>query len=328
MKKILLGVLAGGLITAGIVYYLLFWPVKWEGPTRQVEVKQGEAAKTIAERLMEAGVIKSANAFRWLARLTGEHKKIKKGTYSFSSGISLYRALQYMSTDKAGVIILAVPEGASIRKIAGMANSAVGIDSAAFVNLCQSRTFARLLGFNSPNLEGHLFPSNYEFYWGVAPEEVARKMAESFKDAWKSVAESVAAGSVEMPAVVTMASLIEAETGVDSERVIVSQVFHKRLKLGYPLQCDPTVIYALGEVKRGLTREDLKFRSPYNTYLNRGLPPGPICNPGKAALRAALRPDSSKFLYFVANGDGGHIFSETLDRHNRAIYRLKKQNKL
>ncbi len=316
------------MVAAGTVHYLLFRPVKWEGPTRQVEVRQGEPARSIAERLKETGVIQSAHAFRWLARLTGEHKKIKKGTYSFSSGISLYRVLKYMSTDKAGVIILSVPEGATIRKIAGLAAAAVGIDSAAFVNLCQSRTFARLLGFDSPGLEGHLFPSNYEFYWGVAPEELARKMAESFKEAWQSVADSIPDASLDMPKAITMASLIEAETGIDSERVIISQVFHRRLKLGYPLQCDPTVIYALGETRRGLSREDLKFRSPYNTYLNRGLPPGPICNPGKAAVRAALRPDSTKFLYFVASGDGGHIFSETLDQHNRAIYRLKKQNKL
>jgi UPF0755 protein len=328
LKKILLGFLAAVWVAAGIVHYLLFWPVTWEGPTRVVEAKQGEAAKAIAGRLKEAGVIKSANAFRWLARLTGEHKKIKKGTYSFSPGISLYRALQYMTTDKAGVIILAVPEGSTIRKIAGLAASAVGIDSAAFVNLCQSRTFARLLGFNAPNLEGYLFPSNYEFYWGVSPEEVARKMAESFKEAWKSVADSIPVEPLDMTKAATMASLIEAETGVDSERVIISQVFHRRLKLGYPLQCDPTVIYAMGEIKRGLTREDLKFRSPYNTYVNKGLPPGPICNPGKAALRAALHPDSTKFLYFVANGDGGHIFSQTLDQHNRSVYRLKRQNRL
>ncbi|MCI0531724.1 MAG: endolytic transglycosylase MltG, partial [candidate division Zixibacteria bacterium] len=147
--------------------------------------------------------------------------------------------------------------------------------------------------------------------------------------AWKEVTANIPQPeTLNIEKIVTMASLIEAETGVDSERVLVSQVFYRRLKLGYPLQCDPTVIYAMGETRRLLSREDLRFNSPYNTYRNRGLPPGPICNVGKEALAAALAPDTTKYLYFVANGSGGHIFSQTLDQHNRAVYRLKKQNRL
>lgn len=316
-------------LSAVFVLYLLFGPVGWEGDKKVVEVRQGEAAQSVAFRLKEAGVVRSARVFRWFARLSGADKKIKVGRYSFTSGVSLYDAVRYMASPKAGVVILSVPEGATIKKIAGMARSTLGTDSVAFVTLCHNRFFLRSLGLSISSLEGYLFPSNYEFYWGAPEEEVARRMFESFKAAWDEVTEPVSAPeSLDLAKIVTMASLIEAETGVDSERVLVAQVFYRRLKLGYPLQCDPTVIYALGETKRALSHEDLAFRSPYNTYVNQGLPPGPICNPGKSALKAALAPAASRFLYFVANGGGGHIFSETLDQHNRAIYRLKKENRL
>ena len=329
MKQFLL--LAAGLIFVLLIaaVYAVFTPVRWKGPKKVVEVRQGEGARVVASRLQEAGVIKSAAAFRRLARVSGADKEIKVGAYSFISGVSLYDVLKHMASPKAGVVTLFVPEGATVKKIAGLVQSSLGVDSALFVAYCRSREFARTQGVTAASLEGYLFPSSYEFYWKVPPEEIIGKMYDGFATAWKEVTAKVPQPeTLDIEKIATMASLIEAETGVDSERVLVSQVFHRRLKLGYPLQCDPTVIYAMGETRRGLSREDLKFRSPYNTYLNRGLPPGPICNVGKAALVAALAPASTKYLYFVANGDGGHIFSETLDQHNRAVYRLKRQNRL
>jgi UPF0755 protein len=323
--------LAGGLVLIFLLAALhaVFGPVHWKGTKKTIEVRQGEGARVVAARLKEAGIIKSPAAFRRLARLSGTDKKIKVGAYSFLSGVSLYDVLKHMASPKAGVVTLFVPEGATIKKIGGLVQSSLGVDSALFVAFCRSREFVRSQGVAAASMEGYLFPSSYEFYWKVPPEEVIAKMHEGFKNAWKEVsAEIPKPETLSLEKIVTMASLIEAETGVDSERVIVSQVFHRRLKLGYPLQCDPTVIYAMGETKRLLSREDLKFRSPYNTYQNRGLPPGPICNVGKAALAAALAPASTKYLYFVANGDGGHIFTETLEQHNRAIYQLKRERRL
>lgn len=329
MKQLLL--LAAGLILVLLiaVVYVVFTPVRWKGPKRVVEVRQGEGARVVALRLQEAGVIRSAAVFRRLARVSGTHKEIKVGAYSFTSGVTLYNVLQHMASPKAGVVSLFVPEGATVRKIGGLVQSSLGVDSALFVAYCRSREFARTQGVTASSLEGYLFPSSYEFYWKVPPEEIIGKMYQGFESAWKEVSAKVPQPeTLDIGKIVTMASLIEAETGVDSERVLVSQVFHRRLKLGYPLQCDPTVIYAIGETRRGLSREDLKFRSPYNTYLVRGLPPGPICNVGRAALAAALAPASTKYLYFVAKGGGGHIFSETLDQHNRAVYRLRRANRL
>jgi len=308
--------------------YVVFAPVYWKGPKKVVEVRQGEGARLVAARLKETGVIKSAAAFRRLARLTGTDKKIKVGAYSFLSGVSLYQVVKHMASPKAGVVTLFVPEGATVKKIGGLVQSSLGVDSALFVAYCKSREFVRSQEVTAASMEGYLFPSSYEFYWKVPPEEVIEKMYAGFAATWKEVtADFPRRDTLDIVRIVTMASLIEAETGVDSERVLVSQVFHRRLKLGYPLQCDPTVIYAMGETKRLLSREDLKFRSPYNTYMNRGLPPGPICNVGKKALAAALAPDTTKYLYFVANGSGGHIFSQTLDQHNRAIYRLRRANR-
>ena len=328
MKRILIWVIASLFLAAGIIHFLLFWPVKWEGAKRVLEVKQGEGAQVVASHLKEAGIIRSAKAFRWLARLSKADKKIKVGLYSFSSGTALDQALKFMASPKAGVIILTVPEGATIKKIAGLARNSLGVDSIAFVALCRNRAFAHSLGVFASSMEGYLFPSSYEFYWGAPAREVIEKMYGGFKNALNEVIDStINPDTLNVAKIVTMASLIEAETGVDSERVLVSQVFHRRLKLGYPLQCDPTVIYALGETKRALGHDDLKFPSPYNTYLNYGLPPGPICNPGRSALKAALNPASTKYLYFVADGDGGHIFSETLDQHNRVIYRMKQENR-
>lgn len=323
-------------LTAGLAFilliavvYVVFAPVRWKGPKRVVEVRQGEGARVVALRLQETGVIRSAAAFRRLARVSGRHKEIKVGAYSFSSGVSLYGVLKHMASPKAGVVTLFVPEGATVKKIAGLVQSSLGVDSALFVAYCRSREFARTQGVTASTLEGYLFPSSYEFYWKVPPEEIIGKMYDGYKSAWKEVTAKVPhPESLDVEKIVTMASLIEAETGVDSERVLVAQVFYRRLKLGYPLQCDPTVIYAMGETRRLLSRDDLKFRSPYNTYLNRGLPPGPICNVGKEALAAALAPAGTKYLYFVAKGGGGHIFSETLDQHNRAVYQLRRQNRL
>lgn len=329
LKQILF--LAGGLVVILLIaaLHIVFGPVRWEGPKKTIEVRQGEGARAVAAQLKEAGVIKSAAAFRRLARLSGTDKKIKVGAYSFLSGVSLYDVLKHMASPKAGVVTLFVPEGVTIKRIGGLVQSSLGVDSALFAAYCKSREFVRSQGVTASSMEGYLFPSSYEFYWKVPPEEVIEKMYAGFTATWKEVtADFPRRDTFDIAKIVTMASLIEAETGVDSERVLVSQVFHRRLKLGYPLQCDPTVIYAMGETKRLLSREDLKFRSPYNTYLNRGLPPGPICNVGKEALAAALAPASTKYLYFVANGDGGHIFSETLDQHNRAIYKLKRERRL
>jgi UPF0755 protein len=178
------------------------------------------------------------------------------------------------------------------------------------------------------NLEGFLFPATYQFPRRVAAGDIVGAMVRRFREVWNSLPERQALpGGFSVEQVVTMASLVERETGIAGERAVISGVFHNRLRRGMPLECDPTVIYALelaGRYRGSLTRADLRFDSPYNTYRRRGLPPGPIANPGEAALRAALAPAQTEYLFFVADAQGGHLFSRTLREHNANVARYRR----
>jgi peptidoglycan lytic transglycosylase G len=183
---------------------------------------------------------------------------------------------------------------------------------------------------HAQSLEGFLFPSTYEFTRHTTCEEVAKRMVEDFRTVWESVdpGNSLALPQgLSIEQIVTLASLVERETPNAGERPLVAGVFYNRLRLGYPLQCDPTVQYAFrldGHVEHNLHPADLRIDSPYNTYEHRGLPPGPIANPGEASLRAALSPANTDYLYFVANAEGGHYFSRTLAEHDRNVDRLRR----
>jgi UPF0755 protein len=200
---------------------------------------------------------------------------------------------------------------------------------------------------HAKDLEGFLFPSTYQFSRNASPQEMAATMVREFHDEWSKLqapaqlnspvrnaspdpAPASQAGLLGPPSpveLVTLASLVERETPQPQERPIVASVFYNRLKLGLPLQCDPTVQYALdleGKPTPKVSAQDLSIPSPYNTYLHRGLPPGPIANPGDASLRAALNPAQTHYLYFVANGSGGHFFSSTLEEHNRNVQKYKR----
>lgn len=217
-----------------------------------------------------------------------------------------------------------------------------------FLRVARNPSLVRDIAPHAPSLEGFLFPSTYQFSRNATPEEIAAAMVRQFRDEWSKLQTEVHSSDAKAPAsahsrakpasdspavslspaqIVTLASLIERETPQPSERPIVASVFYNRLKLGVPLQCDPTVQYALdlaGKPTLKVTPGDLRVESPYNTYLHRGLPPGPIANPGDASLRAAIDPAHTKYLYFVANDSGGHFFSRTLEEHNRNVERYRR----
>jgi UPF0755 protein len=185
--------------------------------------------------------------------------------------------------------------------------------------------FTQGMGITASNLEGYLFPDTYRLSWSTTPEKVAQVMVEQFR---KTITDSLMRRAEEigfsLAQVVTLASMIEAEAKDGNERDLISAVYHNRLRRGMLLQCDPTVIYALPKLDRPLLLKDLEVDSPYNTYRYPGLPPGPICNPGKASILAALYPAGVNYLYFVATGEGSHIFSATLAQHNLARARVKR----
>ena len=216
-----------------------------------------------------------------------------------------------------------------LHEIASLLAERADIDSTEFHDLAMDTTFIRELGFEAPSLEGYLFPDTYLFDWPITAREAAQRMTHRFREIYDSETAQLSDSTfLSLSEVVTLASIIQAEAVWDSEMSHISAVYHNRLEKGWRLEADPTVAYALGGVRRRLWYRDLRIESPYNTYRRKGLPPGPICSPGKHALLAAVSPlDGCKDLYFVANGGGRHHFSETLAEHLEMQRRIKAAKK-
>ena len=311
-----------------VLFFVAEWmviPISWRADAEsvQVTIENGDSMTRIVQRLKEARVIEDGAALLILAKLSGKDRKIQAGRYSFEKGTTLYSIFNKLTRGDVTLREVTIPEGLTIRQIAGILNRQ--IDSLEFVRLVTDSRFAQSMGITVSNLEGYLFPDTYRLSWGTTQEKVARVMVEQFK---KTFTDSLTrrAGEIDfsLADVVTLASMIEAEARDGNERDLISAVYHNRLRRGMRLQCDPTVIYALPELDRPLLLKDLEVDSPYNTYKYPGLPPGPICNPGKASILAALYPADVNYLYFVATGKGSHVFSTTLTQHNLAKGKIRR----
>ena len=313
-----------------VLFFVAEWmviPISWRADAElvQVTIESGDSMTRIVQRLKEARVIEDGAALLILAKLSGKDREIQAGRYSFEKGTTLYSIFNKLIRGDVTLREVTIPEGLTIRQIAGILNRQIEIDSLEFVRLATDSRFVKGLGIPASNLEGYLFPDTYRLSWGTTPEKVVRVMVEQFK---KTFTDSLTrrAGEIDfsLADVVTLASMIEAEARDGNERDLISAVYHNRLRRGMLLQCDPTVIYALPELDRPLLLKDLEVDSPYNTYKYPGLPPGPICNPGKASILAALYPADVNYLYFVATGEGSHIFSTSLTQHNLARTKIKR----
>ena len=313
-----------------ILFFAIRWmviPIPWRADAESVHVtiENGDSMTRIVQRLKEARVIEDGAALLILAKLSGKDREIQAGRYSFEKGTTLYSIFNKLTRGDVTLREVTIPEGLTIRQIAGILNRQIEIDSLEFVRLATDSRFVKGLGIPASNLEGYLFPDTYRLSWGTTPEKVVRVMVEQFK---KTFTDSLTrrAGEIDfsLADAVTLASMIEAEARDGNERDLISAVYHNRLRRGMLLQCDPTVIYALPELDRPLLLKDLEVDSPYNTYKYPGLPPGPICNPGKASILAALYPADVNYLYFVATGKGSHIFSTSLTQHNLARTKIKR----
>ena len=323
--------LAVVVIAATTVSYLIFGEVRVAGPVpASLVVKKGANVHQIADDLGRQGLIRSKALFRLLARWGNVDRRILPGRYDFAGPVTMYRILRNLYEQKRMMVKLIFPEGWRVRKFARLLEERVGVPADGIIALCRDTELLAKWQIPAGTAEGYLMPAAYEFYWGIEPADVLDELISGTQKIFDdSLRARMAETGWNEHQVLTMASLIEAEIMRAEERPRVSAVFHNRLKLGMKLQCDPTVIYALGWPGRPLLYRDLKYDSPYNTYLYPGLPPGPICNPGKSAILAALYPTLSDELYFVARGDGTHVFSKTLDEHNRArkyVKRLRGQS--
>lgn len=295
------------------------------GPVR-ITILKGEAFNTVADKLDAEGFLSSTWVFKAYASLRGFDRRIKSGTYEFTVGERPLDILHRLIRGDVLTTNVTIPEGYAIWDIAG-AFKAAGVDSLEMLAALHDGGTRERRRITTPSLEGYLFPDTYMVPWGVTPDEIVTMMLSRTDEVFDAELLQRAVDIGMRPhQVLTLASIIEAETRIPKERALVSAVYHNRLKRRMRLEADPTVAYAMGGYKGRLLYADLEIDSPYNTYRNYGLPPGPICSAGIASLWAALYPDStSKALYFVARGDGSHIFSGSLREHREAVKRARDE---
>jgi UPF0755 protein len=322
-----LGVLAFMLAILIALVLFLAVPPMFVGQEKQVAIPKGASFKKVVEILDEQGLVRSRTGFYLLARMMGVTGRVQAGEYELSTAMLppvILRKLVKGDVMKYQVII---PEGYTIRQVADrLAEMGIIEGQEEFLSLAFSANFAAGLGIEGKNVEGYLFPDTYFFPKGIAPAEVIKIMVEKFGRVYGlDFSERAAELGMTDRQIVILASIIEKETGNPAERPLVSAVFYNRLKRGIPLCSDPTVIYGIKDFNGNLRKRDLARMTPYNTYLMRGLPPGPIANPGRSAMMAALYPAPVDYLYFVSRNDGTHHFSSTLREHNEAVWRYQKR---
>jgi UPF0755 protein len=273
------------------------------------------------------GIVRHPALFHFYARVRGLGRSLKSGNYSIRPDASWGDVVATLKRGRGVETRWTVPEGLTIKEIADLASSDLGVSRDAFVLATQDSALRRELGLqpNTPNVEGYLFPTTYTLPARVTARELARVMTHEFATQWQPEWQArLDTLGMTRHQLVTLASIIEAEVRYDPDRVYVSAVYHNRLKRGWRLDADPTVSYAYGRRLKRVWEKNLAIESPYNTYRHTGLPPGPIGQPGRSSIMAALYPAPVPFLFFVAQPDGKHIFSTTLAQHNAAIQVIKR----
>jgi UPF0755 protein len=295
----------------------------------RVILPQGSSFSAVTDSLTAHRVISSPVRFKLLARIRGVDRSVHAGVYEFPAGISEWQVLGMLAQGKKAALRFTVPEGLTIQDVAQLANEHLGIPRDSFVKAARDgRAASGLLGIQVPSFEGFLRPETYILPADINARELVRLMANSFIQewqlAWDARLDTLKMTKLEL---VTLASIVEGEARVDEERETIAGVYHNRLRIGMALQADPTIQYAIslqrGKRKSRLFEKDYQFKSPYNTYLNPGLPPGPVNSPSRRSIVATLYPANVRYLYFVARPDGRHVFSRTYGEHLRAIRQIR-----
>lgn len=293
---------------------------------RIVDIPEGATFRQVAGLLASEHLITNQWAFRLLGKVTRAERRVLPGEYALHPGMSPWEILSELQSGHVVLHQVTIPEGYTTAQIADHLGQKGLVDRAEFIRLAHDREFIRTLDLDVPSLEGYLFPNTYRFARHSKVKDLIKTFVaglwQAFTPELRTRAKEV---NMSVHQVLTLASVIEKETGVEGERELVSAVFHNRLRRNLPLESDPTVIYALEAFDGNLKKRDLAVMSPYNTYRVTGLPPGPIANPGAHAIRAALYPAPTTHLYFVSRNDGSHHFSSTLEEHNRAVDRYQRR---
>ncbi|MCU0642748.1 MAG: endolytic transglycosylase MltG [bacterium] len=311
-------ILAAIILTGIYLYSRIFLPLHEDVTVDPlyIKVQSGATVTMIAETLAANGIISNANDFVFTTKLFRKVKKLKAGGYHLYKGTSSYKAMKIIVAGKVSTVTVVIPEGLSSHEIASIFSKKLELDSTKILNLIYDQDVILNAGINANSLEGYLYPDTYSFFWGITEKEAIQTLLNEFhKKFTDSLKQIVMEQGWTLHKIVTLASIIEGEAILDDERPIISAVYHNRLKQGIPLQADPTIQYIIPDGPRRLLKRDLAIDSPYNTYLHAGLPPGPVNNPGISSIRAAINPADVEYIYFVAKGDGSHIFSRTLKEH-------------
>ena len=288
-------------------------------------VGPGEPFYKIVVKLKDREVIKTPWLFSKIGILIGLDRKVIPGRYDFEKEISAYGILIKLWHGRITRMNFTIPEGYNLSQIGKLLNQKYGTDRHSFDSLARDSQFLLQLGIETGFGEGYLFPETYNFQWGVTAEEAIRTMVTELFSRTDSLRARCQSMGYTFDQLLVMASIIELEGSSVEEFGTIASVYRNRFQINMKLQADPTVIYAMGGLDRGLRLADYKFPSLYNTYLHKGLPPTPICSPGINAVWAALYPDSTEYLYFVADGNGRHIFSKTYKQHLSAIRKVKRK---
>ncbi len=328
MKTIVVGALVIAGAAAAWFAAELSLPYRGYGaPSQFVDLPHGASTHRIAVLLANEGVVSNRYVFELYCRWHWR-QRLQAGEYLFDRPVSPREVFTKLAEGRIYYVSLTIPEGWTMFDIADQVAREGLTSRQAFLQAAADPALIRDLAPGATNLEGFLFPATYRFPRHIPAAQIVEEMVERFRETWKGlVPDGRFPPGMTIERVVTLASLVERETPLPDERPVVAGVFYNRLARGYPLECDPSVVYALeraGQYDGTLRPADLKFNSPYNTYLHQGMPPGAIANPGAASLAAALHPAPVDYLYFVANGEGGHVFSRTLEEHDRNVAHLRR----
>jgi UPF0755 protein len=318
-------VILAGAAVAGWMYHSIGQPYKGYAEAEQfVEIPSGSGPAVMGRRLADAGVVRSATTFRLAVWVQGSGRRLQAGDYRFERPMSATEVVDKIARGDVYARSITFREGLTVREMSALYETGGFGTAAEFIEASKNAELIRNLDPGARDLEGYLFPDTYTIPRRATAAQLIERMVARFQKVMTPELQSQAsARGLSVRELTTLASLVEKETGKPEERTVVAGVYSNRLKIGMGLQCDPTVIYALmlaGRYDGNIRRDDLKIDSPYNTYRYAGLPPGPIAAPGEASLRAAANPADVPYLYFVSRNDGSHVFSTTLDEHNKAVY--------
>ena len=320
----LFALFVAAVLTAASLFQFFDSPASKDHRTKIVSVASGQPFSTVARKLQEEGLVTDAFRLTVLARAEGAARKIQAGEYAFSASMSPRQILDALVSGRVRLLKVTIPEGFTMMDI-GRRLEENGITNAdEFLKLAHDPNFVSSLGIQGETVEGYLYPDTYRFLRNTDPAKVIKTMVGRWRSVFEQFREQVQQSDMSELQIMTLASIIEKETALPEEKPLVASVYLNRLKKNMRLYADPTVIYGIESFDGNITKNHLRTDTPYNTYLRRGLPPGPIANPDRESIAAVLYPAHTDYLYFVSRNDGSHEFSSNYGAHRRAVRKYQK----